>query len=369
MALFFSYLYVEFKLLGKTVLFSDMGEWYTVFYSLTVVVFGLRRMRVRPTGYIKRQTTALIVFQVGPLFLLPLFVLPFADSHGLLGSWIAANVFPDHSYWRAYGFVLAWPLFIYNLATGTPALFWLVLGVVQTFVIIPAIVYKWGKGAYCGWVCPCGALAETLGDEYRSGAPHGRVAKKAENIGQAVLWYAVLVTIACLVAGRTGSTLSRTALDGYALLVDTIFAGVIGLGVYFSLSGRIWCRYLCPLAALMHIYARFSRYRIMANKKRCISCGVCTRVCHMGIDVMNFASRGVPMNDVQCVRCSACIVSCPLQVLSFGQAGSIDPGNTSYLRGAVPLTPGWRSGLPQKDIDMLLSEEAGALKDDRIIVE
>jgi len=155
----------------------------------------------------------------------------------------------------------------------------------------------------------------------------------------------------------------------YALLVDTIFAGVIGLGVYFSLSGRVWCRYLCPLAALMHIYARFSPYRIMANKKRCISCGVCTRVCHMGIDVMNFASRGVPMNDVECVRCSACIVNCPLQVLTFGGVGSIDPGNTSYRKGALPLTPGWRSGLQQKDIDMLLSEEAGALKGGKIIVE
>jgi hypothetical protein len=30
-------------------------------------------------------------------------------------------------------------------------------------------------------------------------------------------------------------------------------------GVYFFLSGRVWCRFLCPLAALMHIYTRFSR--------------------------------------------------------------------------------------------------------------
>ena len=69
---------------------------------------------------------------------------------------------------------------------------------VQTFVIIPLIIYKWGKGAYCGWICSCGALAETLGDEYRTLAPHGPKAKRLENIGQWILLAAFIIT-ACLV--------------------------------------------------------------------------------------------------------------------------------------------------------------------------
>ena len=69
----------------------------------------------------------------------------------------------------------------------------------------------------------------------------------------------------------------------------------------------------------MHIYARFSRFRIISNKKKCISCNVCTSVCHQGIDVMNFANKGLPMNDPECVRCSACVQSCPTGVLQFGQ--------------------------------------------------
>jgi ferredoxin len=40
-------------------------------------------------------------------------------------------------------------------------------------------------------------------------------------------------------------------------------------------------------------------------------------VCHQGIDVMNFANKGLPMQDPQCVRCSACVQSCPTGVLSF----------------------------------------------------
>ena len=69
----------------------------------------------------------------------------------------------------------------------------------------------------------------------------------------------------------------------------------------------------------MHIYTKFTRYRIFSRKKRCISCNVCTKSCHMGIDVMSYAVRGRPMDDIQCVRCSACVVNCPMDVLAFGR--------------------------------------------------
>jgi ferredoxin len=105
----------------------------------------------------------------------------------------------------------------------------------------------------------------------------------------------------------------------YKWFVDILFGGVLGVGFYFKYSGRIWCRFACPLAALMHIYGRFSRFRIFADKKKCISCNVCTSVCHQGIDVMSFANQGKAMEDPECVRCSACVQSCPTGVLSFGQ--------------------------------------------------
>lgn len=345
-AIFFMCMFIAYTYLGAHPLFGDMGGWYTALYSMTIVIFGLRRIAVKPTGYIKRQTALLMAIQVVPLFILPMFVFPFLAQHGLLSGWVKANVFPDGSYWRSYGFVLAWPLFIHNLATGQPTLFWLIAGVFQTFVVVPLIVYKWGKGAYCGWICSCGALAESLGDEYRTRAPHGPMAKKLENAGQAVLLFAVLVTVLALLAGTKGTPWSGFASDMYALLVDIVFAGVLGLGVYFFMSGRVWCRFLCPLAALMHIYARFSAYRIFADKKRCISCAICTRVCHMGIDVMGYANKGIPMNDVECVRCSACVVSCPLQVLSFGNLPGPDVDNVAYKKTIRAVPWGWESGLP-----------------------
>ena len=68
----------------------------------------------------------------------------------------------------------------------------------------------------------------------------------------------------------------------------------------------------------------------------------------MGIDVMNYANKGIPMNDAECVRCSACVVNCPTQVLSFGALPEIDTNNVLYKTVQIDLSNkqnDWRSGL------------------------
>lgn len=354
----FSYLYISWNLAGKKLLNYETGYWYTAMYSLTIVIFGLRRMYIKPTGYVKRQTISLMIIQVIPLFILPIYILPWLGNNGFLGDWVMSNIFPGNSYWRSYGLILAWPLFIHNLAIGQPVIFWFVLSILQTFIIIPLLNIKWGKGAYCGWICSCGALAETLGDEYRTKAPHGPIAKKIDNTGQIILWFAICITLMVIAKTWFGVNFSilKPAKQVYDIFIDVFLAGVLGVGVYFFMSGRVWCRFFCPLAALMHIYTRFSLYRIFADKKRCISCNTCTKVCHMGIDVMGYANKGIPMNDVECVRCSTCITECPIQVLTFGNTSGFDPKNKEYKKKKHPLQSGWKSGLPEKDIAMLLEQ-------------
>ncbi|PJZ52321.1 NAD(P)-binding domain-containing protein [Leptospira adleri] len=320
--------YYDFLFLGK-----QPGFHYTLLYSLTILTFGLRRIKSRPTKYIKRQTWTLILIQVFPLFLLPEIVLPFLGKNDLLGDpsgFILTQVFPYGAYWNAYGLILAWPLnmgIFYNTGITT---FWLLYGITQTFVMIPYLVYRFGKGAYCGWICSCGGLAETLGDETRTRMPHGKLANRLENSGQWILLFATVITLLKMseiflshwfpfthVLGGIGDGGKKV----YDVVVDLLLAGVAGVGAYFFLSGRVWCRFFCPLSALMHIYARFSRFRIFSEKKKCISCNICTKVCHQGIDVMSYANKGIPMDNVQCVRCSACVVNCPTKVLSFGELG------------------------------------------------
>ncbi|MBA2271268.1 MAG: NAD(P)-binding domain-containing protein, partial [Chthoniobacterales bacterium] len=331
--------------------------YYTLAYSSAIVAFGIARIRRRKMPYVTLQTSVLILIQVIPLFLLPELLLPYLGYNGAfdygVGRAIADNLFESYipeaeylarqwpewghprAYWRAYGFVLAWPLMVYNVFTDAPILWWLVISFLQTFVLIPLLIWRWGKGAYCGWICSCGALAETMGDQHRHKMPHGPFWNRFNMAGQVILGFAFLllfIRIAgwiwpnSIVAPAFGLLLEGKNAAGqlvnyasYKWFVDVLLGGIIGVGLYFKYSGRVWCRFFCPLAALMHIYTRFTRYRIFPEKEKCISCNVCTSVCHQGIDVMNFANKGVPMEDPQCVRCSACVQECPTGVLAFGR--------------------------------------------------
>lgn len=341
--------------------------WYTLAYTIAIGLFGWLRVRRRRTPYVRLQTSVLFVVQLLPLFLLPELLLPWAGYNGAFDDGIGAGVgnalferyipaeqdlagqWPDwghpRAYWRAYGFILAWPLMVYNVFTATPMPAWLAIAVVQTFVLIPLLVWKWGKGAYCGWICSCGGLAETMGDTQRTKMPHGPGWNRLNLVGQ-VLLVGAFVLLGVRILGWVAPG-SWAALNFDLLLegkdrasklvnplawkwsVDVLLGGILGVGLYFKYSGRVWCRFACPLAALMHVYARFSRFRIFADKKKCISCNVCTSVCHQGIDVMAFANKGLPMEDPQCVRCSACVQSCPTGVLSFGE---IDRASSAVVR-------------------------------------
>lgn len=335
---------------------SEPGFYYSLAYCALVTIFGVARIRKRRTPYVKVQTLTLMAVQLVPLFLLPYVVLPWLGHNGAFdsgfGKTVADHLFPAASYghgreyWRAFGLVLAWPLFIWNVFTEQPLVWWLAISLVQTAVLIPLLVRKFGKGAYCGWICSCGALAETLGDAHRQKMPHGRVWNRLNLVGQVVLAVAVVLFLVRVTSwtlpgtwlGEHAKSLYYGLLSGwnvfgvqlnYYWLVDVGLAGVVGVAFYFWFSGRVWCRFACPLAALMHIYARFSRFRILPEKKKCISCNVCTSVCHQGIDVMNFANKGLPMADPECVRCSACVQMCPTGVLEFGE---VDPKSGAILR-------------------------------------
>jgi len=309
---------------------SQPSFYYTLAYSIVVLAFGVRRIRRRRTPYVTAQTVVLMLVQVLPLFLIPEIILPQLNYHGLLPRGLADALFPVASYghgrefWRAYGLILAWPLDVYNIFTPKPLWAWIAIGFVQTCVLIPIGIWFFGKGAYCGWICSCGALAETLGDTHRHKMPHGPFWNRMNLAGQAVLAVAVALLALRIVGwalpdGNWAARAFPALGERYKWIVDVFLAGVVGYGVYFWFSGRVWCRFFCPLAALMHVYARFSSFRILAEKNKCISCGQCTRVCHQGIDVMSFANKGQPMADPECVRCSACVHACPTGVLSFGR--------------------------------------------------
>jgi thioredoxin reductase len=63
-AAFFALVFFGGRYFGVHVLDKSQSFWYTGLYSLTILIFGLRRIKMKPTTYIKLQTWSLILIQI-----------------------------------------------------------------------------------------------------------------------------------------------------------------------------------------------------------------------------------------------------------------------------------------------------------------
>jgi len=121
----------------------------------------------------------------------------------------------------------------------------------------------------------------------------------------------------------------------YGFGIGAAFSGVLGVGFYPFLGSRVWCRFGCPMAAILGLQQRlFSRFRISTNGGQCISCGNCSTYCEMGIDVRAYAQRGENIVRSSCVGCGICAAVCPRGVLKL-ENGSVNTRikNTPYPLG------------------------------------
>ncbi len=128
--------------------------------------------------------------------------------------------------------------------------------------------------------------------------------------------------------------------SAYGVYIGAIFSGVIGTGFYPILGNRVWCRFGCPMAAILGFQQRlFSKFRITTNGGQCISCGNCSTYCEMGIDVRAYAQKGENIVRSSCVGCGVCSAVCPRGVLKLendSQKGRINP-NEILLGNDVDL--------------------------------
>lgn len=312
---------------------GDASQWfvYGFMYCVIMVTMATRMyIKYRHNKYQIVRTTSVLFFQIVFAFLIP----EIMASLGKPG-YDFKNAFP-----LDYDFFFEWNL---NTLTesGGLGIFILVWGIVLTLVIVPVMVYFFGKRWYCSWVCGCGGLAETLGDPYRQHSNKTMKAWKLERwLIHSVLAFSLVMTLVTLYCYFTGAESllginTQWIKDTYSFLIGAWFAGVIGTGFYPIFGNRVWCRFGCPLAAYLGFVQRFkSRFRITTNGGQCISCGNCSTYCEQGIDVRAYAQKGENIVRSSCVGCGICSAVCPRGVLKLEngpEAGRINP--TQVLLG------------------------------------
>lgn len=315
--------------------------WYNILYAVVMTVFGVRALK--RWGLDRRDTfqTWRYVTLISVQWIIAVIVPEILFQWAVRYEWVGAALANDPQFrdqaWRVYGIVYAWPLFFYTFLYD-PHWIWVVWGAVLTFLILPVFAIWHGK-RYCSWICGCGGLAETLGDQWRHLAPKGKASIRWEWMQNAVLIGAFVITAAYL--ARDVIPGLRPPAEGsvraYRVLVDVWLVGIIPVTLYPFLGGKIWCRYWCPLAKLMQYFSKWSakigvgKFGIDANDK-CIGCYECTRNCQVGIDVMSYALKEERLDNTNssCIGCGICVTVCPMETLSFA-------GVHASAAGAAPL--------------------------------
>jgi MauM/NapG family ferredoxin protein len=121
-----------------------------------------------------------------------------------------------------------------------------------------------------------------------------------------------------LISGASDSMLSgmRGTVLPYAeplfrqsLIIGLIFLVILILNLFIP---RFWCRYLCPLGALLGLAGSGQRLgRIRINEKKCIECGMCNRVCQ------GEANPYPAIAERECVKCYNCHEVCPSDAIEI----------------------------------------------------
>lgn len=187
--------------------------------------------------------------------------------------------------------------------------------ILMTIVIFTSILFG---PVFCGWFCPLGTVQEwigKLGGKLLKRKYNKIIPKKYDNLMRN-LRYIVLVMVLYMTA-KTGTLLFANIDPYYALFnfwTGEVAVGamiILGITILSSLFiERPWCKYACPLGALLGISNFFRIFSIERNEKTCVVCKRCDRVCPMNIEIANKTR----IKNHQCISCMECTseITCPI---------------------------------------------------------
>jgi polyferredoxin/Na+-translocating ferredoxin:NAD+ oxidoreductase RnfG subunit len=155
------------------------------------------------------------------------------------------------------------------------------------FVAVAIIL--WGRGVYCGWLCPFGALQELI---HSAGERFAVRSWEFPSMVHERLW-AIKYLILILLFGLSLDSMARAATFAEVEPFKTVFALHFMRDWYFSLyallllalalvNSKFYCKYLCALGAALSFFTRFRIFDWLRRRRECGSpCQTCAAQCQI----------------------------------------------------------------------------------------
>jgi len=201
---------------------------------------------------------------------------------------------------------------------------------------------------WCGWICPLGTVLDLFGTNVRDGIPERFrqvkyfllfvVIAAALLASLPLMWLDAITILEWPLAGALYPAILRgMATSAGSQLLQPVVYPILALPLVIILGlnlvvRRFWCRYLCPLGALVALLSKFSwLQRFVADS--CPECKQCVPQCPMDtISEVDFSS-----DPGECLQCLNCFARCPHASLTFkgrwspGFGYDYDPSRRQFL--------------------------------------
>ena len=193
--------------------------------------------------------------------------------------------------------------------------------ILWSFVAVTLLL--WGRGVYCGWLCPFGALQELTFQVFQKlRLPRFEIPPMVHER----LWalkYIILLSLFGLSLQSLTQAERLAEVEPFKTAITLRFAREWSFVVYAmalvllsALNRKFYCKYLCPLGAALTIPGKF---RIFDWLRRHRECGRPCQVCAAECEVQAIRKNG-EINPNECHYCLDCQVTywndhkCPPEV-------------------------------------------------------
>ncbi len=180
------------------------------------------------------------------------------------------------------------------------------------WVYVAATLLLWGRGVYCGWLCPFGALQELTFKLARKlrlpffDIPH------VMHERLAALKLLILLGLFGISLQSMGQAIFYAEIEPFKTAISLRFqrewiyvAFALGLVVLTAFNRKFYCKYLCPLGAALVIPGRFRSFDWLRRRKEC---GLQCQVCAVECEVQAVSPTGA-INANECHYCLDCQVT------------------------------------------------------------